>query len=234
MRPPASYSGLETLGRVRLGQHFFMRDFLYSEIGNFHAVPNIPDTPDLAIAAGRGLCKHLLDPMTNTFGPLHIRSAYRSPTLNHFGATQAKPQRCSANEKNYAGHIWDIRDKDGHMGACVSVVIPWFTDQYEQGRDWRDLAWWIHDHLPYSAMYFFPKLAAFNLTWHENPARSIHSYVAPKGTLLAAGATPDEDTATRAARYADFPELGGIAYPEPSSSWQIQLNPGGQTEGRSQ
>ena len=46
MRSPASYDALETLGRVRLGQHFFMRDFLYSEISNFHAIPNIPDDPD--------------------------------------------------------------------------------------------------------------------------------------------------------------------------------------------
>jgi hypothetical protein len=38
---------------VRLSPSFFMRDFLYSEIANFHGIPNIPDHPDKAIEAGR-------------------------------------------------------------------------------------------------------------------------------------------------------------------------------------
>lgn len=29
----------------------------------------------------------------------------------------------------------------------------------------------------YSSMYFFPKLAAFNLGWHERPEKRIDSYV---------------------------------------------------------
>jgi len=214
MRKPASYTGLEELGRVRLSPHFYMRDFLYSEIGNFYGRSNIPDHPDTAIAAGRNLCEHLLDPLEETFGRIAVRSAYRSPTLNHFGATELKPQKCSANPKNRAGHIWDHRDEKGRLGACVSVAIPWFADHYAQGRDWRDLAWWIHDHLPYQEMYFFPKLAAFNLTWREDPEPRILSYIKPKGTLLAAGAEPGEDARTRAQRYADFPPFRGITYPK--------------------
>jgi hypothetical protein len=53
--------------------------------------------------------------------------------------------------------------------------------------DWRALAWWIHDHLPYSSMYFFPKRAAFNLSWHEQPKRVIKSYIAPQGCLTKPG-----------------------------------------------
>lgn len=92
-------------------------------------------------------------------------------------------------------------------------MIPWFADQYDQGRDWRDLAWWVHDHLPYSEMWFFPKLAAFNLVWRPEPLRTISSYIAPRGMLLRAGQAPDEDQGTRAARYADFPPFRGIAHP---------------------
>lgn len=216
MREPKSYTGLEDLGRVRLSQHFYMRDFLYSEISNFYGKPNIPEDPKLAIMAGERLCKELLDPMVETFGPIALRSSYRSPSLNHFGATEAKPQKCSRNEANYATHIWDKFDDQGRMGACACIVVPWFADQYERGRDWRDLAWWVHDHLPYHEMYFFPKLAAFNFTWREEPDRKISSYAAPKGKLLGAGETPNEDSATRAARYADFPPFRGIAYPKQS------------------
>jgi hypothetical protein len=93
-------------------------------------------------------------------------------------------------------------------------VIPWFADQYAEGRDWRDLAWWIHDHLPYSEMWFFPKLAAFNLVWRPQPWRTISSYVAPRGMLLRAGEVPGETPGTRAARYADFPPFRGIVMPD--------------------
>ncbi|MBT8475730.1 MAG: hypothetical protein KJO78_09700, partial [Alphaproteobacteria bacterium] len=154
MRPPRSYLALEEFGRVRLSKYFYMRNFLYSEIGNFHGVPNLPEDPDLAIAAGRMLAEELLDPLHETFGAVAIRSAYRSPVLNHFGATEARPQKCAANEKNYAGHIWDRRDAAGRMGACASIAIPWFADRYENGRDWRDLAWWLYDHLAFHEVYF--------------------------------------------------------------------------------
>jgi hypothetical protein len=57
-------------------------------------------------------------------------------------------------------------------------VVPWFADRYADGADWRALAWWIHDHLPYHHLQFFPKLAAFNITWREEPERIISSYIA--------------------------------------------------------
>ena len=66
--------------------------------------------------------------------------------------------------------------------ACI--VLPWFADRYAAGADWRGLAYWIHNHLQYSELQFFPKLCAFNIGWHENPKRLISSYIEPKGTLL--------------------------------------------------
>jgi len=210
LRRPRTYTALEDLGRVRLSRHFAMRNFLYTEIGNFYERQNIPNNPDLAIAAGKRLATDLLDPLVETFGPIDIRSGYRSPSLNHFGATQVKPQKCSANPKNLASRIWDQRDAQGRMGACVSVVIPWFAAQYNQGRDWRDLAWWLFDHLTFQDIWFFPKNAAFNLGWREQPQMRILSYIRPMGTLIKSGMTPDPERATR---YADFPPFRGIIYP---------------------
>ena len=201
---------LETLGRVRLSRHFYMRDFLYSEIGNFYGIQNIPENPDLAIENGRALCENLLDPLQDTFGRIAIRSGYRSPDLNQYGNDNAL--NCARNDANYGHHIWD-RGGDAHRGAGTSLVIPWFADRYEAGRDWRDLAWWIHDHLPYSDLWFFPKLCAMNLSWRAHPRRTISSYIAPKGMLLAAGADPGETLPERQARYADFPPFRGIATP---------------------
>lgn len=210
MRRPGAYTGLEELGRARLSRHFALRNFLYSEIGNFYGVPNIPDKPDAMIAAGRRLARELLDPLIETFGPIDIRSGYRSPSLNGFGASEVRPQKCSSNEKNLASRIWDRRDASGRMGACATVGIPWFAAQYARARDWRDLAWWLFDHLDFHEIWFFPKGAAFNLHWREEPARRILSYIAPRGRLADRGLAPEPG---RASRYADFPPYRGIAYP---------------------
>lgn len=196
------------MGRVRLSKHFYMRDFLMSEISAFHGIPNIPDTPDLAIERGRALCTQLLDPLEETFGRIGVRSGYRSDALNTYGNDNRL--NCARSGNPIECHIWDWQ---GTPVAGTSLVIPWFADQYDQGRDWRDLAWWVHDHLPYSEMWFFPKFAAFNLVWRPVPLRTISSYIAPRGMLLRAGVEPAEDAATRAARYADFPPLRGIVYP---------------------
>lgn len=202
--------GLEDLGRVRLSGHFFMRDFLYSEINGYHGVQNLPRDPDLAIAHGRELCRLLLDPLEETFGRIAIRSGYRSPELNAYG--NAHRLNCAANDNPLECHIWDRASGDEAI-AGTSLVIPWFADRYAQGRDWRDLAWWVHDHLPYSEMWFFPKLAAFNLVWRPVPLRTISSYIAPRGTLLRAGAEPDLPLEARQRAYGDFPPFRGISYP---------------------
>ena len=211
MRRPQSFLSLENLGRERLSRHFEMRNFMTSEIANFHQLQNFPDDPDLALAAGRKLAEHCLDPLVETFGPIDIRSGYRNPEMNHFGATQVCPQKCARNEANYAHHIWDIRDGKDRMGACVTVGIPWFAAQYNQGRDWRDLAWWLFDHIDFQEVYFFPKNAAFNITWREGLlAHRILSYAKPKGTLFQPGMTPDP---MRSQRYRNFPAFRAITYP---------------------
>lgn len=152
-------------------------------------VPNIPDNPRLAIQAGSVLCQTILEPLQATFGRVSIRSGYRSAHLNAIGAD--KRHNCTRNEKNHARHIWDRLDDDGCMGAMACVVLPWFTDRFEKGADWRSLAMWIHDHLNYSELIFYPKLCAFNIGWHQKPKRTIKSHVAPLGYMLAPGQWAD-------------------------------------------
>jgi len=170
-----SMKALEELGRVRLSPSFFFRDFLYSEIANFYGVPNIPEDPDTAVEAARGLCENLLEPMSERLGKISIRSAYRSPSLNEAG--NARGLNCGSNEYNRARHIYDWRDENGDLGATATVVVNAYVDHYEATREWTPLAWYIHDHFPYSEMFFFPKLAAFILTWSETPKRIIRSYI---------------------------------------------------------
>lgn len=186
MRKPMTVSALNELGRVQLSPNFFMRDFLYSEIAAIHGLSNIPDNPDLAIEAGKRLCADLLEPLQDAFGRIAIRSAYRSSEVNRLG--NAKGHNCASNERNYAAHIWDVRDAKGHMGATACIVVPSFANRFDQPGDWKRLAWWVHDHLPYATMEFFPVRWAFNLGWHETPSRMIYSHVPDgRGYLTKAG-----------------------------------------------
>ncbi len=180
MRKPQTVKSLEKLGRIQLSKSFFMREFLYSEISQIESIPNIPDDPDLAIEAGKNLCEKVLEPIQDALGRISVRSAFRASAVNQIGAENKNQYSCASNEYNYAGHIWDVKDKDGYMGATACFIVTSFIPYYEQTQDWTALAWWIHDRIDaYSAMTFFPKYAAFNITWSENPEckKVIYSYV---------------------------------------------------------
>jgi len=185
MKSPKSVNTLENLGRQRLSKNFFMREFLYSEIAAIYGMPNVPDDPDLALEAGKRLCEKLLEPLQDQFGRIGIRSAYRSCDVNALG--NERGHNCASNESNYAGHIWDRRDVNGCMGATACIAVPRLADYVANGGKWQAMAWWIHDHLPYSDLTFFPKLAAFNITWYEKPERYVYSYAQPKGILTKPG-----------------------------------------------
>ncbi|WP_188411244.1 hypothetical protein [Agaricicola taiwanensis] len=191
MKSPRSVKGLEDLGRVRLSESFFMRDFLYSEIANAYGLSNIPENPDLAIAAGSRLCQELLEPLRARFGRISIRSAFRSRAINQLG--NERGHNCGSNESNYAGHIWDHRDAEGLMGATACVVVHAFIPYYEATGQWEAIAWWVHDHLPYRDMEFFPKFAAFNIGWHEKPRPAIYSFVPPRRGWLTKPGMPNHE-----------------------------------------
>jgi hypothetical protein len=232
MRRPLSVRGAEELGRVRLSQSFFLRDFLHSEIANIHGIRNLPEHPDLAIAAGSRLCQELLEPLQENFGRVAVRSGYRSPEVNAYG--NAHYHNCGSNERNRGRHIWDRRDAEGAMGAMATIVLPWLVDHIASGHiasghiasghiasghiasghiaaggNWQAMAWWIHDHLPYSELQFFPKLAAFNIGWHERPKRRIYSFAAPRGLLTKPGAANHDGSHAEA--YPGFPGRRGAA-----------------------
>jgi hypothetical protein len=202
MRKPQSMRALEDLGRVRLSANFFMRDFLFSEIAGFYGIPNIPSDPEAAIVAGRRLCEDLLEPLQSTFGRIAVRSGYRAPEVTEFGNRRGE---CGSVAVNAAYHIWDMRDGDGRMGAAACIVLPWFADRYADGEDWRKLAWWIHDHLPYAHLEFYPKLCAFNIQWHELPLKRIDSHIEPRGCLTKPGM--EGHAGDHSQWYEGFPEL---------------------------
>ena len=203
MKPPKSVKALEDFGRIRLSKSFFMRDFLYSEISQIEGIPNIPDDPELAILAGESLCQNVLEPIQEKLGRISIRSAYRSCAVNAKGAENKNQYNCSRNEENYAGHIWDKRDANGYMGATACIIVNSFIPYYERTKHWQALAWFVHENIPaYSHMEFYPKYAAFNISWHESPRKEISSYAEPKGYLTRS--SMENFLASHAEEYKEF------------------------------
>ena len=203
---------LEDFGRIRLSRHFFMRDMLYSEIASVHGMRNVPDDdPELAIEVGKELCSTLLEPLHATFGHVSIRSAFRSAAVNARGE---KYLNVAGTEKNHARHVWDRLDDDGRKGATASIVIPWFVDYLETRPEmsWKAMAWWIHDHLPYSEMEFYRhrrsefEYAAFNIRWHETKVRG--RIVSMSGESILQKDRREHSPGDHASEYPGFPKLG--------------------------
>ena len=173
-----NYKKLEDFGRNRLSKNFYMREFLHSEIAQFHGLLNAPNDPDLAVKAGKALCENILEPITDYWGKVHVRSGYRSPEVNNLG--NAKKLNCASNENNAAAHIWDSLDSKGFCGATACIVIPAYQEYFERTGDWASLAWWIHHHIPdYYEMCFFKELCAFNIRWYQgnDGKQTIKSFV---------------------------------------------------------
>ena len=172
----------EDIGRIRLSESFFFRDFLFSEIATVTGLPNIPNDVEEAVWAGRHLCQQVLEPLQQLLGPIRIRSGYRSDKVNQYGNDHRLG--CASNTSNFGRHIWDCADADGARGAMACILIPSLTDHYERTGDWQSFAWFIHDHVSYSEMTFFTRLAAFNIGWSTAPKCTIDAFISPnKGYL---------------------------------------------------
>jgi len=181
--PRAAVRLIEDIGRIRLSESFFFRDFLYSEIATVTGLPNIPRDVEAAVWAGRQLCQEVLEPLQALLGPIRVRSGYRSELVNQYGNDHRLG--CASNRSNYGRHIWDGVEENGARGAMACVVLPPLADHYHRTGDWQSFAWFMHDHLPYSEMTFFSRLAAFNIGWSDAPRCTIDSFISPhKGYLV--------------------------------------------------
>lgn len=167
MKTASLYRKLEALGRIRLSEHFYMRQFLYSEIAIASGIVNMPDNQSLAIEVGTRLCEDVLEPITAKFGPIIIRSGFRSAELNAYGNQHG--MNCATNEKNYARHIWDQLDADDNKGASACIVVPSFNDGRASIKTLEEMKAYLYNNLPCNGIKFFAKDNSFNIGWREMP-----------------------------------------------------------------
>jgi len=166
------YREMDRIGRIRLSRSFFFRDFLHSEIAAAYGIINKPDNLDLAVETGSRLCVELLEPLQEEFGPIRIRSGYRSAALNAFG--HEHHLNCASNEKNYAAHIWDRLDDEGRKGASACVVIPSLLDAKGSSESaQKTIVAWAKSYPSCDHIRFFKQPATFNIGWTD----CIHRWV---------------------------------------------------------
>ena len=119
--------------------------------------------------------------------------------------------------------MWDRLGDDGKKGATASIVIPWFVDYLETRPEmsWKAMAWWIHDHLPYSELQFYHHrcqkfdYAAFNIRWHETKVRG--QIVSMSGDRILQKDRREHSPGDHASEYPGFPKLEhpNELYPDP-------------------
>ena len=173
MRKPQSMRALEELGRVRLSENFFMRDFLHSEIASFYGIPNIPDDPDLAIEAGSRPLRRVprAAPARGSAASRSARPTARPRSTTSATSTSSTADRTSPTTPATSGIGATPAARSAPARRSSSTPS---SPTIERTGHWEALAWWIHDHLPYDDIEFFPKFAAFNsrLEGYARPAAS--------------------------------------------------------------
>lgn len=119
-----------------LTEHFSYNEMTRSTWAQTHRVDNTPDA--LQLAALENLCRVLLEPLRQQFGPIYINSAFRSETVN----TGVHGVGAS---KHLTGEAVDIRIADVETGRAYYRFILKHVDFDQLLFEHRcDGAMWLH------------------------------------------------------------------------------------------
>jgi len=153
---------LQAFGCLQLSKSFFVRDFLYSEAADYYGIPNLPQKPELMVITGREFCRRILEPLSATFGPLHIRTGYLADEI------------CAITEYPSDPFQWDRIEGDDGIGAGAEIVIPGRPEQlFDQGI-WQNIANWISERLPIHQVLFNLNRRTITISWHSCPERAVY------------------------------------------------------------
>ena len=142
------------------------------------------------------------------------RSGYRSPRVNDLG--NRNNLSCASNEE-------ELRAPSGISPMPTASTAPWPSScpwlvDYMQ-RQLLDSHGLVDSRLlPYASLYFFAKLGAFNVGWHEAPS-AVSTTRPPRGSLIA---RRWPTMAARCQRNTRVPAAGAISPPE---HWRQRREP---------
>lgn len=120
----------------QLTEHFSYNEMTRSAWAERHHRDNTPDS--LQLAALENLCRVLLEPLRQQFGPILINSAFRSTVVN-------EGVRGVGNSKHLSGEAVDIRLPDQETGRAYYRWIRQHVDFDQLLFEYRrDGAMWLH------------------------------------------------------------------------------------------
>lgn len=110
---------------MSLSENFTLREFVNSATALRKGINNTPSWQH--VLALQNLCRMVLQPLRNAFGPIHINSGYRSPELNE-----------AVHGVGMSQHL---------KGEAADIHLP----SREMGRKYYQF---IRDHCPYDQLLF--------------------------------------------------------------------------------
>lgn len=153
---------------VRVGRHFMLSDFLYSETAVERGIANCPSSWSGAEVKGlRGLCSHILDPVVDQFGPVSVTFGFCSLALwKYWYPSQKTP---------VALHLF--RPPQGGIGGAADILI------HSTPKDPRSVFNWIRANCVYDRLIIYPGSAIICVAWTEVSPR----YHAKEWVLVESG-----------------------------------------------
>lgn len=119
----------------QLSENFWLNEFIRSQSATRAGIDNIPAEPEYYNLLY--LCKYVLQPMRDHFGPLFISSGYRSPELNKL----IGGSKTSQHMKGQAADI-DSPTRNKEYFDYIRGNLPFDQLIWEFGTD--DLPNWVH------------------------------------------------------------------------------------------
>lgn len=149
---------------TRTGKYFMLSDFLYSETAAQRGIANCPALDGKEVAAMRGLCEHILDPLVERFGPVSITFGYVSREL----AIAIWP----GQEWKSGLHSCYLPKQNGAtLGIAADVLV-----HSMEGKP-KEVLLWVKENCVYDRLIAFPGSNIVCVAWTDKPRYHCKEWV---------------------------------------------------------
>ncbi|HLO87810.1 MAG TPA: hypothetical protein VK203_22770 [Nostocaceae cyanobacterium] len=152
---------------VRVGKHFMLSDFLYSQTAVVRGIPNCPSSYTGSEVKGiKGLCKHILDPVVDRFGSVSVTFGFCSLALWHHWYP--------STEGTEPTSLHLFRPPQGGIGGACDILI-------HAHKDPRPVFNWIRQNCVYDRLIIYPGSSIICVAWcEEKPRYHAKEWVFPE------------------------------------------------------
>lgn len=137
---------------VRVGKHFMLSDFLYSETAVIKGVPNCPPLDGKEVQGIKGLCIAILDPVVERFGALSITYGFSTPEL-HAQISAYRP----------LGVHNGVAAAGGTIAAAADILV------HSMVHDPRGVLHWVQNNCVFDRLILYPNSERVCVAWSDKP-----------------------------------------------------------------